>query len=111
LLVLGIGCVAHGSFAEDNGCYSAPVTAMNIPKDKPCAIVLEATRVKAIHGSVMSYDLGGEIITIKTQSFTGDRFLEDVKSGRCRARQTVTLSPVVKSPSNTAFTALYAHTR
>ncbi len=96
-------------FAADNPCYSKAVPFKSVPHDKRSTITLEARRVKATSGDSMTYDLGREIITIKADSFQSQRFLMDVKGGRCSARETVTLEPMRKSPFNTVFKAQNPH--
>lgn len=87
-------------------CYQKAVPFISIPHDKPGTITLEARRVKAVDKNVIQYDLGREIITIEAESFAARRFLRDVASGRCAAREKVTLEPLRNSPFNTKFKAV-----
>ncbi|HRR39724.1 MAG TPA: hypothetical protein P5244_00685 [Syntrophales bacterium] len=62
--------------------------------------------MKRTKDMTMSYDLGREVIVIKAESFGARRFLDEVKKGRCSARETVLLKPERRSPFNTRFTAV-----
>lgn len=92
--------------ASDVPCYSKALRFKSVPHDKPSTLVLEARRVKALDGNILVYDLGKEIIRIEAESFAAQRFLKDVASGRCSAKETVNLEPERKSPFNTNFKAV-----
>src|SRR3974390_2706723 len=79
--------------AWGNACYSKAVSFQSVQHAKPSVITLESRRVKKIVGNAMVYDLGKEVIAIQTDSFASQRFLREVASGRCSARQAVTLEP------------------
>lgn len=93
-------------FAWDNPCNSKAVHFQSIPHDKESAITLEAKRVVSVNNDTFDYNLGKEIIIIRTESFASQRFVKDVKAGRCSARETVTLVPERKSPFNQKFRAV-----
>ncbi|MFA7465528.1 MAG: hypothetical protein WCY54_10780 [Syntrophales bacterium] len=92
--------------AWGNSCYEKAISFKTVPHDRPFTITLEARRVKAVRDNQMTYDLGKETIVIQADSFGAQRFLKDVTSSRCSARETVTLQPERKSPFNTKFKAI-----
>ncbi|MDD5232743.1 MAG: hypothetical protein PHG91_05040 [Syntrophales bacterium] len=103
--------IAYAVPAWGNPCYSRAVSFKSVPHDKPFTLTLEAGRVKSVNENAILYDLGKEIITIEAESFTAQRFLENVARGRCSARETVRLKPARKSPFNTRFTAVTSKPR
>ena len=92
-------------------CYSKSVHFQSVPHDKESIIILEARRVEkmSINSDTFTYNLGREIIAIKSDSFASRKFLSDVKKGRCSAGETVKLIPERKSPFNTKFKAVRPH--
>lgn len=92
--------------AWGNPCYSKAVSFKSVPHDKPFTLTLEARRVKSVDKNMIAYDLGKETIAIEAESFAAQRFLKDVASGRCSAKETVRLEPERKSPFNTKFKAV-----
>ena len=103
-IIIAFTILATGpAWAES--CYRA-ASFKSVPHDRQSTVTLEASRVKAIDGDRITYDLGRETITIQAESFAAQRFLRDVDRGRCSARESVTLEPVRKSPFNTSFKAI-----
>ena len=63
-------------FAWDNPCNSKAVHFQSIPHDKESAITLEAKRVVSVNNDTFDYNLGKEIIIIRTESFASQRFVK-----------------------------------
>lgn len=97
---------SHELPGEPGPCYERGLNFRTVPHDRPSSLTLDARRVKRTKDRTMSYDLGREVIVIKAESFDSRRFLDEVKKGRCSARETVLLQPERKSPFNTRFTAV-----
>lgn len=97
--------ILASSLAWAESCYRAG-SFTSVPHDRQSTVTLEASRVRAIDGDRMTYDLGRETITIQAESFAAQRFLKDVDRGRCSAQVSVTLEPVRKSSFNTSFKAI-----
>ncbi|MDI6615913.1 MAG: hypothetical protein QME27_04305 [Syntrophaceae bacterium] len=97
--------ILASSLAWAESCYRAGAFT-SVSHDRQSTVTLEASRVKAINGDRITYDLGPETITIQAESFAAQRFLRDVDRGRCSAQASVTLEPVRKSPFNTSFKAI-----
>lgn len=93
------------TFAWDNPCYKKAVHFQSIPHDKESTITLEARKVVSVDGNTFTYNLGEETIVIATDSFASERFIKNVKDGRCSAHETVNLVPERKTPFNKKFKA------
>jgi len=88
--------------AWDNPNQSA-APFRTVSPDKQSRMTLENRRAQSINGDTMTYNTGKKIITLKADSPVARRFMQDVKSGRKSAKETVTFLPVRQSPFNTEY--------
>jgi len=98
--------IAAAASAGANPCYRSAVRFESVPADKPAVVTLEARRVISVRGDVMTYNLGRKTITIEADSAASERFLRDIKRGRCSASLRTVLEPDRKSPFNTRYKAV-----
>ena len=101
LLLATILFLPFPSMAWENPCYTGSLSPKPFPRENRSMLNLEARRVVSVEGSLMTYDLGGDRVSIRLEGMAGRDFLKDLQKGKCGAKGFVTIETEKKSFSDT----------
>ena len=87
--------------AWNNACYKSGLPGIPFPRENRSIITLEARRVVGVQGNLMTYDLGGETVVIKTDGVACQSFLKEVQKGLCTVKGLISVEPDKGSFSDT----------